>query len=275
MTFDLHSHSTYSDGSLNPFELFKLAAECGVSHLALTDHDTLAGLAEAELAAEQNKIGLVKGVELSCTWEKQLLHIVGLNVDEFNPTLLDGIRQNRARRFERAEAMFEDLMAHNIDVRELVLQQLAKEGVPTRPHFANALIELGLAKDKKQAFKRYLVKGKPGFISMQWPSLQEVGAWIGAAGGTAVLAHPMRYKLTRTKLIRLIEEMKPAGIRGLEVSTPTTDKSQAKMLGELCMEHGLYASIGSDFHSPGQSWARLGGAPSLSSDLTPVSTVFK
>lgn len=272
MIFDLHSHSSYSDGSLSPFELVQLAAENGVSHLALTDHDTLAGLPEALAAAASHNINLIKGVELSCTWEKQLLHIVGLNIDEQNPVLIEGIRQNIQRRFTRAEAMFEDLLTHNIDVRELVMQQIADHGVPTRPHFANALIELGHAKDKKQAFKRFLVKGKPGFVPMAWPSVQEVGAWIAAAGGIGVLAHPMRYKFTRTKLIRLIEEMKPAGIHGLEVSTPTTDKAQSKMLGDLCQQYDLLASIGSDFHTPGQSWARLGSAPSLSSELTPVST---
>lgn len=268
--YDLHSHSTYSDGSLSPAELVALAAQTGVSHLALTDHDTIAGLAEAQLAAQKNGITLIKGVELSCTWQNQLLHIVGLNVDESDPLLQSGLTQNRNRRYQRADAMHEDFLSHNIDLRQAVDVQLTEKGVPTRPHFANALIEQGYAKDKKQAFKRYLVKGKPGFVSMTWPSLGEVGEWIKSSGGTAILAHPMRYRFTRTRLIRLIEDMRPAGIEGIEVSTPTTDKQQMEMLGRLCDEYGLLASKGSDFHSPDQPWARLGSALDLDPRLSPV-----
>ena len=128
----------------------------------------------------------------------------------------------------------------------------------------------GYAKDKKQAFKRYLVRGKPGYIPMLWPSIDKIGHWITSAGGIAVLAHPNRYKFTRTKLSRLISEMIPVGIKGIEVSTCTTDKQQSKMLGDLATQFGLLSSVGSDFHSLDQPWARLGTAKELSSELTPV-----
>lgn len=274
MKVDLHSHSYFSDGALSPTELVKRAHEQGISHLALTDHDTIEGLSEARKAAAEVGLEMINGIEFSCTWEKQLLHIVGLNIDPSNAVLRKGIAINKRLRLERAEAMFEDLEQHDINVRDAVAQQIQDRGVPTRPHFAQALVEQGYAKDKKQAFKRFLVRGKPGYIPMIWPSLIEVGSWIEAAGGIAVLAHPNRYKLTRTKLSRLISEMIPAGILGIEVSTSTTDKQQAAMLGQLSLQFGLWASVGSDFHSPDQPWARLGSAADLANDLNPVWTNF-
>ena len=274
MKYDLHCHSYFSDGTLSPTQLVEHAKEREITHLALTDHDTLEGLVEAQAAADEQNIELINGIELSCTWEKQLLHVVGLNVDPSNSMLRKGVKQNQQRRLDRAEAMYEDFEQHDIFLRESVAQQILNRGVPTRPHFAQALVEAGYAKDKKQAFKRYLVRGKPGYIPMNWPGLDDIGEWVTAAGGVAVLAHPNRYKLTRTKLSRLISEMVPHGVTGIEVSTSTTDKQQSKMLGDLAMQFDLVSSIGSDFHSMDQPWARLGCAADLSKDLTPVWAKF-
>lgn len=274
MKFDLHCHSYYSDGTLSPTQLLEHAKEREITHLALTDHDTVDGLAQAQLAANKLDINLINGIELSCTWEKQLLHVVGLNIDPTNKVLRHGVKQNQQRRLDRAESMFEDFEQHGINLRESVAKQIQNRGVPTRPHFAQALVEAGYAKDKKQAFKRYLVRGKPGFIPMIWPGLDDIGHWITTAGGIAVLAHPNRYKFTRTKLSRLISEMIPHGVTGMEVSTSTTDKQQSKMLGDLAIQFGLSASMGSDFHSLDQPWARLGCAHELSKDLTPVWAQF-
>jgi len=274
MNFDLHSHSYYSDGELSPQDLVALAIDNDITHLALTDHDTTAGLALARQHAKPTDLTLINGVELSCTWGNQLLHIVGLDIDPENAALRKGIKENTQRRCERAEAMYEDFKRHDIELREAVHKMVEDRGVPTRPHFAQAIVSLGYAKDKKQAFKRYLVPGKPGFVPMLWPSLAEIAAWINAAGGVAVLAHPMRYGFTRTKLIRLIEEMKGVGVRGIEVSTPTTNKQQSLMLATLAQQHGLLASIGSDFHSRDQTWARIGSAAPLLKELTPVWTEF-
>ncbi|RBP53746.1 PHP domain-containing protein [Arenicella xantha] len=275
MTYDLHCHSHFSDGELSPAQLVALADAAGLTHLALTDHDTLDGLPEAHFAAKQfPNLQIIDGLELSCTWENQLIHVVGLNVDRSNGLLREGVERNKRSRIARAEAMYEDFEQHNIDLRDEVQAMLSERGVPTRPHFADALIQKGLAKNKKQAFKRYLVRGKPGYIPMRWPNLSEVGQWITAAGGVAVLAHPTRYKLTRTKLSRLIAEMMEAGIQGIEVSTPITDKQQTAMLGDLAMQFGLLASVGSDFHANDQPWARLGAAQPLSKQLTPVWSQF-
>ena len=189
MKYDLHSQSYYSDGSLSPADVIELALEREVTHLALTDHDTVNGLSEAALAVKDKDIELINGVEFSCSWENQLLHVVGLNIDPTNKELLNCIEQNRTRRLDRAESMHEDFEQHDIDLRDGVAKQLKGSSVPTRPHFAQALVEQGYAKDKKQAFKRYLVRGKPGYIPMSWASLEEVGHAIKSAGGVAVLAH--------------------------------------------------------------------------------------
>ena len=269
MKYDLHCHSLFSDGQLSPTELVSLAAKNDISHLALTDHDTLAGLEEAQLAAAQHSISLVNGIELSCTWNGQLLHIVGLGIEPDNDSLKSGVRENQQRRHIRADAMIEDFLSHGIDLSQ-ELEVVLSGAVPTRPHFAQALINLGYAKDKQQAFKRFLVRGKPGYVSMVWPSLHEIGDWVSAANGVAVLAHPLRYKFTRTKLVRLIDEMKQAKIEGIEVSTSNTDLQQEDMLSKLAVQHDLLSSIGSDFHSLDQPWARLGNARPLAEHLQPV-----
>lgn len=271
MKYDLHCHSYFSDGQLSPSKLVSFAVERGVSHLALTDHDTVDGLEEAQTAASQNAIKLINGIELSCTWNGQLLHIVGLGIQPNNNLLKSGVFENQQRRHLRAAAMLEDFLSKGIDLSE-ELPAVLSGAVPTRPHFAQALINLGFAKNKQQAFKRYLVRGKPGFVPMDWPSLHEIGDWVTASGGVAVLAHPLRYKLSRTKLITLIEEMKEAGIEGIEVSTSNTNLQQSEMLASLAVQHELLSSIGSDFHSMDQPWALLGSAPSLAAHLEPVWT---
>ncbi len=274
MKFDLHCHSYFSDGDLSPAALVSLAQEREITHLALTDHDTVAGLEAAQITAQQYDLTLINGIELSCTWENQLLHVLGLNIDPENKALAEIVAQNKQRRLDRAEQMFVDFEKHEIDLREPVNKLLAGRGNPTRPHFAQALIELGLAKNKNQAFKRYLVRGKPGYIPMQWSELNEIAQAINEAGGIAVLAHPMRYKFTRTKLIKLINAMIDVGVRGIEISTPITDADQQNMLTKLALQYDLLASIGSDFHSPDQAWARLGSATELPTSLTPVWTEF-
>lgn len=274
MKFDLHCHSYYSDGELSPLELVTLAEQAGVTHLALTDHDTLAGISEIGRAASGTSLNVINGLEFSCNWNGQLIHVLGLNVDPENGELQAGVEINTQSRLRRAEAMFVDFEKYGIELRDSVNAQIAERGVPTRPHFANALIESGKAKNKKQAFKRYLVPGKPGFVAMRWPDLEQVANWISAAGGVAVLAHPMRYKFTRAKLVRLIKDMLEVGIHGIEVSTPTTDRQQLTMLESLVRQHGLLASVGSDFHCHGQPWAVLGSAQPLAQGLTPVWTRF-
>ena len=274
MKYDLHAHSYYSDGDLSPQELVALAVEKEITHLALTDHDTVVGIDQATAASNEAGIELIPGVEFSCSWRGQLLHVLGLNIEAQHDAIKQGEQTNKQLRRKRAEAMHEDLIKHGIDLRDEVAALVSSQGVPTRPHFAQALINKELVKNKNQAFKRYLVRGKPGFIPMEWPELNTIAQWIAASGGVAVLAHPMRYKFTRTKLIRLIHDMQDCGINALEVTTPVTLPQQSKMLAELCIEFDLLASTGSDFHSPAQPWAKLGSATPLAAELQPVWSAF-
>jgi hypothetical protein len=274
LKYDLHCHTFFSDGDLSPNELLQLAKERDITHLALTDHDTVAGLEQAQLSADNVGIELIPGIEFSCEWNGQLLHVLGLNIDASVDQLLSGIEENQKVRHSRAESMHQDFELNGIELRQEVSALVGERGVPTRPHFAQALIDKGLVKNKNQAFKRYLVKGKVGFVPMQWPSINQIANWIIAARGQPVLAHPTRYKFSRTKLIKLIEAMSSFGVRALEVSTPVTDPKQSKMLADLCIEFDLAASLGSDFHSHNQGWARLGGAEQLDSRLRPIWSHF-
>lgn len=270
MAVDLHTHSYFSDGDLSPRELAELAHAVGVKTIALTDHDTVAGLADMRVACDELTLKLITGVELSCSWRGQLLHVVGLGIDPENKELLTGITGNIQRREDRAQAMLQDFQRHGIDLKPFLISEHEQMGVLTRPHFADALVKAGIVKNKATAFKKYLVRGKPGFVPMQWPGIEDVGQWISKAGGIGVLAHPARYKMTRSKLCALVEEMLDAGIRGIEVSTSNSTPQQRAQIASVAREYRLLASIGSDFHSKQQPWARLGAAPLLPDDLIPI-----
>lgn len=274
MKYDLHTHTNFSDGDNSPSDLVEKAKLANITHLALTDHDTIDGLSEASQAAARRNITLIPGIEFSCTWRDQLIHIVGLNIDPTARALKQAINENKERRKLRAEAMFEDFEQNGIEIRAQVEDQIGLRGVPTRPHFAQALVNEGFAKDKKQAFKRYLTKGKVGYVPMKWPDLETIGNAIVKSGGIGVLAHPMRYKFTRTKLCHLLKDQVAAGITGLEICTASTDKQQIRMLSDLARRFNLQGSTGSDYHSDTQPWAKLGRFSDLPEDVIPVWNTF-
>lgn len=193
MIFDLHCHSTASDGVLSPAALVTRAHEQGVDVLALTDHDDLRGHAEAAATAQRLGIRYVPGVEVSVTWGGQTVHVVGLNIDPENPQLLAGLAANRSGRAERARRMAEALARLGIvGALEGAYAYAENKALIGRTHFARFLVEEGYVKDVKTVFKKYLVKGKPGYVPHEWVSLPAAVEWIRAAGGQAVLAHPGR-----------------------------------------------------------------------------------
>ena len=205
---DLHTHSTASDGTLSPTELVQHAASAGIRHLALTDHDSVSGINEAQAAADQLGIQLIHGLELSVTWSKRTLHIVALNVDIHNVKLNAALTEVLTARQSRAQFMAERLAQHGIEGALEGAQRHAKSTLIGRLHFAKFLVETGHAKDIRQVFKRFLVQGKPGYVSGQWMPLEEGVELIHQAGGIAIIAHPARYKLSRTKLRGLFSEFK-------------------------------------------------------------------
>ena len=267
---DLHSHSTISDGLMTPSELVSHAASQGVQVLALTDHDDVAGIDEARAAAAHNGITLIAGTEISVTWRNRTLHILGLRIDPQHPILQQGLTRVRESRFGRAQSIAQELEKFGIQGSLEGARQFASEGIIGRTHFARFLIAQGHAKDMKTVFKRYLVKGKPGYVPHLWASLEETLSWILAAGGLPVIAHPGRYDLGRTLLNDLLSEFKSGGGVGLEVVSGSHHPEQYGQFAELAQKYDLLASRGSDYHGPGHSYMSMGRLPDLPSQCQPL-----
>ena len=275
LCIDLHCHSTASDGALTPSSLVARAAERGVTHLALTDHDTIAGLDEARVAAASEGLELVPGIELSCLWKSRTIHVVGLDFDPEDPAFRQALAQQLENRWARARMIADRLT--KLNVPDLLAKATAAAGgdVPGRPHFARVLVEAGVVSGTAQAFKRHLGTGKPGDVKAYWPELAEVVRWITGAGGIAVLAHPRKYQLTATKLRDLTSDFRRAGGRAIEVSTSGQSSGDLGFLAELCRREKLLASQGSDFHFPGPPWCELGRIMKMPDGLEPVWHHFK
>jgi len=264
---DLHCHSTVSDGLLSPTEVVSLAVKGGVDVLALTDHDDTAGLQEARTAAESHGIRLISGVEISVSWDHLTVHIVGLNIDPTHPELAEGLMKVRGGRLERARKMADGLAAAGIPgAFEGALSFASSDQMIGRTHFARYIVEQGKARNVSAVFKRYLVKGKPGYVSHRWAELGEAISWIRAAGGIAVLAHPGRYKVGSAGLRALLEDFKNLGGEAIEVVTSNHTQVQVHRFADYAQHYGLLASRGSDYHGPGESFTlpgRLGPLPSI------------
>lgn len=269
--YDLHCHSTASDGLLAPAELVRRAAGNGVDMLALTDHDEISGLAEARGQAAALNLRFVDGVEVSISWGGITIHIIGLNIDPDNKQLRQGLHAIRQGRAGRAKRMAEDLARAGIPGSfEGAYAYVENPNLIGRTHFARFLVEKHYVSDVKSAFQHYLVNGKPGYVPHQWATLAEALSYIKAGGGIAVVAHPGRYKLTRTEMRKFFGEFKDGGGMGVEVITSSHTAEQYLEYAILAKEFGFLASRGSDFHGPGESRVDLGKLPDLAADLKPV-----
>lgn len=267
---DLHSHSNVSDGLLSPAELVAHAAAQGVRVLALTDHDDIDGLAAARQAADLHGITFVNGVEISVTWKKRTLHIVGLNINPDDTNLNLALAQVRESRLERARLMALGLEKAGIHGSFEAVAATAKQNILTRMHFARYLVEKQYAKDTKSVFKKYLVKGKPGFVDHQWMSLESAVSLIVNSGGVAVLAHPGRYDVKRTSMLLLLEEFRALGGMAIEVVTGSHTPPQYVEYAKYAQLFGLKASQGSDYHGKGISFMEMGRLPALPNNCIPV-----
>ncbi|MEM6639181.1 MAG: PHP domain-containing protein [Pseudomonadota bacterium] len=266
---DLHTHTTCSDGALTPTELARRAVAKGVTTLAVTDHDTVA--AWSELASFKHAdLACVCGIELSSHWGPLDVHVVGLNVDPSNVTLLAGIASQRDARDTRARRIAHKLKRRRIPDPLAGAMRYAQGAVIGRPHFAQHLVACGAVPDVAAAFKRYLGKGKPAAVRTDWPALQTVITWIHAAGGKAVLAHPLKYRVTSSRRRQLIKAFRDAGGDAMEVISGVQRPDATSHASRLCTEFGLLASLGSDFHRPSQSWNDLGHGLVLPGGLRPV-----
>ncbi|HTT06571.1 MAG TPA: PHP domain-containing protein [Steroidobacteraceae bacterium] len=266
---DLHTHSCCSDGALAPSELVSLAATRGVSTLALTDHDTLEGLPEAQLSCEQHGIRFVPGVELSCRWQEVETHVLGLGIDATHGALRSLCSQQRQRRQARIEAIGARLSALGLPGQVLVDGALGA-AAPTRAHLAEGLKRHGFAASAQEAFDRYLARGRPGFVAAAWPSLATIIEHVLGAGGMAVLAHPHRYGLSGTRLSELTHEFKRLEGAGIEVSVAGMSPAKTSEAARLARRFDLAGSMGSDFHQPGIPWRPLGRLVKLPEAVIPI-----
>lgn len=261
--FDLHAHSTASDGTLSPSRLMERAHAAGVEVMALTDHDTLEGLSEAAVATERLGLGFVPGVEVSVSWQGITVHIVGLGVDPDSEVLQRGLAGLREYRDWRAEEIGRRLAKAGIPGAFEGARALSNGRLISRTHFARFLVDNGHAADVRAVFRKYLVNGRPGHVAGQWAELADAVRWIRLAGGQAVIAHPARYPLTRGKLRRLIGDFVTAGGEALEVVSGSHSRDDYFTMAKHARDFGLLASAGSDYHGPEHPWIELGRLPEL------------
>lgn len=273
---DLHFHSTASDGALPPGEVIARAAERGARLVALTDHDCTEGLARARTVAQEYGVILVNGVEISVTWGKHTLHIVGLDIDPEATALAGGLRTIREGRVQRAHAMAADLARVGIaDAFAGAMEHCDNPEMIGRTHFARFLVQSGVVKDVRTVFRKYLTPGKPGYVPHEWAGLNDAVGWIRAAGGIAVIAHPGRYDLGRTLTERLINDFKEAGGEAIEVVSGSHSLDETHKYALLAERFGLLASAGSDFHAPGEGGRDVGLTEPLPPICRPVWLQFK
>ncbi len=268
--YDLHCHSTLSDGTLSPSELVQRAHDQGVTALALTDHDTVAGYTEAEVAARQAGVKLIAGIELSVNWQNKSFHVLGLNIDPSYPPLLEATRQLQVVRYERAEKIAAKLEKKRITGAFEWVLRAAGDSMITRTHFADFLVAQFHVSTQQEAFDRYLAKGKPAYVSAEWANMDSAINWISQSGGNAVLAHPLRYKLTSNWMKRLLTAFKQAGGQGIEVVTGRCNADEIRLAAEYANRFELAGSVGSDFHSPQNPWVELGRLAPLPANIKPI-----
>lgn len=246
MRADLHLHTTASDGELTPEQLVCRAAQEGFDLIAVTDHDSMAGIAQAREKAEALGLQVLTGVELSCGAQKEI-HILGYGFDPEDAALEQFCARRREQRILRTEEMVRRLCALGKTVSIERVRELAR-GVMGRPHVARALMEAGHVASVSEAFERYLKLGKPGYVPKEDVRVSEAVRLVHEAGGVAVLAHPMELKMGETTLEPLVHEWKTQGLAGVEVYHPSAQNNHAHALYQMARREGLLVTGGSDFH---------------------------
>lgn len=268
--YDLHTHSTASDGTLSPEDLVQRAKQAGVSVLSLTDHDSTEGISEAESAALRLGIELIPGVEISVTWGPYVIHVVGLGIDTECELLQQGLSRLQEQREERAIEMGRRLEKDGIRDAYAGAKAFSNGHLISRTHFARFLVDRGYVETMSKVFKKYLVRGKPGYVPGSWASLEQVVTWIRAAGGQSVIAHPARCPFTRTKLRRLFDEFVELGGDAIEVVSGNYTRDNCFTMARHAMDFELMGSVGSDFHGPEHSRIEVGRMLDLPDGVTPI-----
>lgn len=274
LNVDLHTHTTASDGALSPSALVDLAIANETQLLAITDHDTVAGYQAVRDTAKQRGLNLISGVEVSTSWQGMGIHIVGLNFDAEHAAMTDLLARQAEARQQRAQTILHKLSKAGLPMSLSEVQQSANHSHIGRPHIARVMIEKGYVNSMDKAFKKYLGAGKMGDVKSGWVSISEAVTAIRDSGGMAVVAHPNHYKMTRTKLMRLLDEFIDAGGQGIEVISGKQHHDISEKFAQIALEKALYASLGSDFHRHFPHAADVGKLPTLPSTTTPIWQAF-
>ena len=270
LIYDLHTHTTASDGQLSPEELVIQAKACGIDVLAVTDHDTTSGIAQAVDEAHRQNIKLLPGIELSVSWMDKDFHIVGLDIDPDDKALKRSMQNTKGLREERAIEIGKRLVKSGVSNAYHEAREIAGDHTITRSHFARVLIKQGFAKDTREVFKKYLIHNKPGFVKTKWVEMVDVIELIKGSGGTAILAHPMRYNITASWLRRFLVAFKKSGGNGIEVVTGSSNADEIRTAASYAERFKLTGSAGSDFHGFDDSWITLGQLATIPKSITPV-----
>jgi len=257
---DLHAHSTFSDGSLHPAELIQLAVRTGLRAVALTDHDSTAGLPAFREAARAAPDGFtaVPGVELSADVQPGTMHILGYFIDARRPALQRALERIRKSRDERNERMIEILRRRGMDLTMADVRACAGEHVVGRPHIAAAMLAKGCARSKADAFQRFLGKGCCAYVDRYRLAPADCVRLVRAAGGVAVLAHPLTLRLPPRRLRAAVRDLADAGLGGIEVYYPEHTPALRKQYLTLAEEFDLVVTGGSDYHGDANPAIRLG-----------------
>lgn len=261
MNIDLHTHSHYSDGLLSPKDVARKAVNAGCNFFSLTDHDTLKGLEEAKKYSESSNLTFINGVEISAQHNSKSIHIVGLGINPNEEILIDGLKKNNQFRVDRAKKISEGLGRVGILRAYEKARALSKTDYITRTHFAQMLIKENICPNMSSVFKRYMTGKKPGAVRGEWASSFEAINWIHQAGGLAILAHPLRYKITLTKLKKLVKNLKLIGLDGIEIVNSFSSAEDVAVSKMIADENELLYSGGSDFHGWTGQTIELGNIP--------------
>lgn len=258
---DLHTHSKASDGTLSPTELINLAAEKGINTLALTDHDTVAGLEEAKRAAQEKGITFVPGVELNISWPTGEFHLLGMGLACKSQELSEVVHKLQQDRSNRNSRIIQKMHTHGIQVTEEELLEMFPGATLGRPHIATFLVTRGICKTRQQAFDKYLGKGRPFYEDRTGVDLDEAIRAIKTSGGIPVLAHPLSLYISYGKIEPVLADLRKRGIAGLEAFHSGARKTDALRLEEIARKLDFFVTGGSDFHGEqGRKDRKLGYA---------------
>jgi predicted metal-dependent phosphoesterase TrpH len=270
LVYDLHTHTTASDGEFSPKALVIKAKSSGVDVLAITDHDTTEGINEAESEASKRNIKMLPGIELSVSWMDKSFHIVGLGIDPDNRKLQASLKETEELRDQRAVKIGNKLEKIGVTKAYCEARELAGNNTLTRSHFARVIIDQGFAVDSREVFKKYLVQNKPGFVKTSWVEMESGIKLLKDAGGEAILAHPLRYNITASWLRRFLAAFKESGGIGIEVVTGSSNTDEITTAAAYARRFELSGSSGSDFHGFDNNWVKLGQLAAMPESVTPV-----